>query len=79
MTRLAVVRRFGYNQGMKSRPGQQIGRVRRSPADPTREAVESGVDLAMLRDNLTLTVAQRLRRHDIALTTLEMLRKARRL
>jgi len=79
MTCLAVVRRFGYNQGMKARPGQQIGRVRRSPVDPTREAVESGVDLAMLRDNLALTVAQRLRRHDIALTTAEMLRKARRL
>lgn len=79
MTCLAVVRRFGYNQGMKAGPGQQIGRARCSPADPTREAVESGVDLAMLRDNLALTVAQRLRRHDIALTTLEMLRKARRL
>ncbi len=53
--------------------------MRRSSADPVRESAECGIDLAMLRDNLALPVAERLRRHDIALTTVEMLRKARRL
>jgi hypothetical protein len=64
---------------MQARPGQRTSSAKRVPADPTREAVECGIDLAMLRDNLALPVAERLRRHDIALTTVEMLRKARRL
>ncbi|MHC4517941.1 MAG: hypothetical protein ACYTAS_05085 [Planctomycetota bacterium] len=41
-------------------------------------AAEYGIDVAQLRDNLALTVAERLRRHQIALDTVEMLRKARR-
>ena len=79
MTRLAAVRLQEYNQVMKARPGQQTGPVQRCPADPACEAVDCDIDLAMLRDNLALSVAQRLRRHDIALTTVEMLQKARRL
>jgi len=38
-----------------------------------------GIDIAQLRDNLALTVAERLRRHQIALNTVEKLRKAKRL
>ncbi|MBP7051501.1 MAG: hypothetical protein KBE65_10845 [Phycisphaerae bacterium] len=64
---------------MKTRPGQQAGPMRCPPTDPVHEAVDCDIDLAMLRDNLALSVAQRLRRHDIALTTVEMLQKARRL
>lgn len=74
-----MVRPRGYNPFMKIRPEQRKPTAKRVPADPAREAVECGIDLAMLRDNLALPVAERLRRHDIALTTLEMLRKAKRL
>jgi hypothetical protein len=45
---------------------------------PIEAAAEYGIDIEQLRDNLTLTVAERLRRHQIALATVEMLRKAKR-
>lgn len=47
------------------------------------EAVEAvddyGIDISQLRDNLRLTVVERLRRHQIALNTVELLQKAKRL
>lgn len=74
---IAVVRPGRYNHRMDRKLKQRTGRPHRGPMDPLREAAEYGIDVAMLRDNLALTVAERLRRHDIALTTVEMLRKAR--
>jgi hypothetical protein len=55
-----------------------------NPADKEAEnsiraAAEYGIDVTQLRDNLAMTVAERLRRHQIALNTVEMLKKARRL
>ncbi|MBN1360123.1 MAG: hypothetical protein JW993_06005 [Sedimentisphaerales bacterium] len=47
-------------------------------ADPIQAAAAYGIDVAQLRDNLALTVAERLRRHQIALDTLEILRQAKR-
>jgi hypothetical protein len=44
-----------------------------------QEAIRCGIDVEMLRDNLARTPAERLRRHDLALEMVEMLRKARRL
>ena len=44
-----------------------------------REAMEYGIDISMLRANLALSPTERLRRHQIALNTVEMLRKAKRL
>lgn len=35
-----------------------------------------GIDISLIRANLRLTPAQRLRRHDQSLTTIEKLRKA---
>ncbi len=46
--------------------------------DAIREAVEYGIDISLLRANLALTPAERLRRHQIALNTVEMLREAKR-
>ena len=45
------------------------------PSGAVRAAVEYGIDVEMLRANLALTPAERLRRHQIALNTVEMLRK----
>ena len=56
----------------------KAGRARRGVVGPLREAVEYGIDVDQLRDNLALTVAERLRRHQIALDTVEMLQKAKR-
>ncbi|MCH8217131.1 MAG: hypothetical protein IH892_10195 [Planctomycetes bacterium] len=47
--------------------------------DPVQAAADYGIDVSQLRDNLALSVAERLRRHRIALNTVEMLQKARRL
>jgi hypothetical protein len=47
-------------------------------ADAIREAVEYGIDISLLRANLALTPGERLRRHQIALNTVEMLREAER-
>jgi len=54
-------------------------RGRKGSSEAVRAAVESGVDLSLLKANLALTVAERLRRHQIALNTAEKLRKAKRL
>lgn len=49
------------------------------PLDPIQAAADYGIDIAQLRDNLALPVAERLRRHQIALNTVELLQKAKRL
>ena len=62
---------------MSTKRKQRRVQVRREPPDAIQEAIEYGIDISMLRDNLARTPAERLRRHDIALQTVEMLRKAR--
>jgi len=47
--------------------------------DAVQAAAEYGIDVGQLRDNLVLSVAERLRRHQIALNAVEKLRKAKRL
>jgi hypothetical protein len=72
--------RHGYNGNMGTEQGASQG-PQRTPSEPTgaiRAAVEYGIDVEMLRANLALTPAERLRRHQIALNTVEMLRKAKR-
>jgi queuine/archaeosine tRNA-ribosyltransferase len=46
--------------------------------DAIRAAQEYGIDVAMLLDNLKRSPAERIRRHQIALETVEQLRKAKR-
>jgi hypothetical protein len=70
-----------YNGGYGSRTNQTHDSARRSPAaapDPLQEAIDHGIDISMLKDNLAMTVAERLRRHDMALNLVEMLQKAKR-
>ncbi len=55
-----------------------IHRQRRTRKDPIQAAAEYGIDIAMLMANLKRTPAERIRRHQIALETFEMLRKSKR-
>jgi len=57
---------------------KQGGTGRVELLDAIEVAADYGIDVAQLRDNLALTVAERLRRHQIALNTVEKLRKATR-
>jgi hypothetical protein len=46
--------------------------------DPIKAAEEFGIDISALKDNLKLSFDERIRRHQIALNTIEKLRKAKR-
>ncbi len=77
---IAVGWRRGYNEEMGATPEQSRPQEETlpEPPDAIREAVEYGIDISLLRANLALTPAERLRRHQIALNTVEMLREAKR-
>jgi len=47
--------------------------------DAIQAAIDYGIDVSMLVENLKRTPAERIRRHQIALATVEKLRKAGRL
>jgi hypothetical protein len=47
--------------------------------DPVQAAIDYGIDISMLIDNLGRSVTDRIKRHQIALNTAEKLRKAKRL
>jgi hypothetical protein len=74
-----VRRHNGYNLVMSPNPPERKQRKRAKPRDAVQEAIDYGIDVSALRDNLARTVAERLRRHEIAFHTMEMLRKAKRL
>jgi len=46
-------------------------------ADEVKAAIDYGIDISMLIDNLGRTPADRIRRHQIALNTAEKLREAK--
>jgi hypothetical protein len=48
------------------------------PKDPIKEAAEFGIDISALKDNLKRSYSERIRRHQIALNTIEKLRRAKR-
>jgi hypothetical protein len=50
-----------------------------SEAKEIQRAKDYGIDLTMLMDNLKRSPAERIRRHQIALDTIEKLRRAKRL
>ncbi len=47
--------------------------------DPIQAAIDYGIDVSMLTDNLKRSVTERIKRHQIALNTANKLRKAKRL
>ena len=48
-------------------------------ADPIQAAVDYGIDVSALIDNADRSCTERIKRHQIALNTVEELRKAREL
>jgi hypothetical protein len=56
-------------------PGTSPHRPRK---DPIRAAVDYGIDIQMLFDNIARTPSERIRRHQIALETFRALRRAKR-
>ena len=67
----------GYNQAMRAKPKRRIRRASTEPPQAVQEAIDDGIDVAAIRDNLALTPAERLRRHQIALDRVRRLQKAR--
>ena len=47
--------------------------------DPVQAAIDYGIDVSMIVDNLRRSVTDRIKRHQIALDTVEKLQKAKRL
>jgi len=48
------------------------------PRDPIQEAEGYGIDVSQLRDNLALAIEERVRRHQIALNTVEKFQGAKK-
>jgi len=61
---------------MTTQPEQPKPQEQPEP-DAIREAVEYGIDISLLRANLALTPAERMRRYQIALDRMRRLQKAR--
>jgi len=52
--------------------------IKTGTKDAIRKAEEFGIDVSALKDNLKLSYDERIKRHQIALNTVEKLRKAKR-
>ena len=63
-------------KGNHKRAGIRSPRPRK---DPIRAAAEYGIDISILIANLARTPSERIRRHQIALETVRMLRKSKRI
>ena len=61
---------------MKTVSGKKNGKQSKT-ADPIQAAIDYGIDISMLKDNVKRTPAELIRRHQIALETAEKLRKAK--
>ena len=57
---------------------QQCTRQKRPPRDAIQEAIDYGIDVSAIRDNLARTPTERLRRHQIALDRMRMLQTCER-
>jgi hypothetical protein len=63
---------------MTHRRNNKSAKTNAVKTDPVREAAEFGIDVSALIDNLRRTPEERIRRHQIALNTVEKLRRAKR-
>jgi len=63
---------------MAQRQNNKSAKTNAVKADPVRAAAEFGIDVSAIIDNLKRSPAERMRRHQIALNTVEKLRRAKR-
>ena len=47
--------------------------------EPVQEAIDYGIDVPALIDNIDRSISERIKRHQIALNTIEQLQKAKEL
>jgi hypothetical protein len=66
------------NMAAKSKK-KKISKSESQQAAEIQAAIDYGIDVSMLIQNVKRSYAERIRRHQIALNTAEKLRKARRL
>jgi len=66
------------NYSLKIKQSEHRKTNKRQPNE-VRAAIDYGIDVSMLIENLKRTPAERIKRHQIALETVEKLRKARHL
>ena len=67
-----------YNPIMKKKAKESVQSEKNGKqTDAVKAAIEYGVDISILKDNLKRTPAERIKRHQIALNTVEKLKKAR--
>jgi len=64
---------------MTAKRQQRTGKKRPPARDAIQEAIDYGIDVSALRENLARTPAERLCRHQIALDRMRTLQKAKRL
>ncbi len=69
---------LGYTYDMTHRRNNKSAKTNAVKADPVRAAAEFGIDIEALKDNLKLSYGERIRRHQIALNSIEKLRRAKR-
>jgi hypothetical protein len=62
---------------MAQRRNNKSAKTNTVKADPIRAAAEFGIDIEALKDNLKRSPEERIRRHKIALNTIEKLRRAK--
>jgi len=58
---------------------KRVSKSKSLQAAEIQMAIDYGIDVTMLIDNINRSCAERIRRHQIALNTVEKLRKARNL
>ena len=66
-------------EGMTAKSKSRMPKSKYPEAAEVQAAVDYGIDVSMLVDNIRRSYSERIIRHQIALNTSEKLRKARRL
>lgn len=74
---IALMGKWHYNQAMIAPSEQPMSHEQTQSPDPIREAVDYGIDLSLLRANVALSPAERLRRHQVALDRMRKLQRAK--
>jgi hypothetical protein len=72
------VRKKDYTDGMANQRNNKTVKTTAGKKDPVRAAEKFGIDISAIKDNLRRSPAERIRRHQIALNSIEKLRRAKR-